>query len=99
GKSKRKMPPGCIPVVSELHGLEEWCRAPYNFAAGGTIGVSESTYRGIKNTVSKFLGFAHQFLGVPLPYLSLRLFSNQHITVNFIDFMVARAGRQHTAVE
>ncbi|GIL57134.1 hypothetical protein Vafri_12397, partial [Volvox africanus] len=99
GKSKGKMPPGCIPVVSELHGLEEWCRAPYNFAAGGTIGVSESTYRGIKNTVSKFLGFAHQFLGVPLPYLSLRLFSNQHITINFIDFMVARAGRQHTAVE
>jgi hypothetical protein len=69
--------PTTLPALNELPVFEEWATQRYNFGEGGTAGVSAETCRGLKNTVSKLLGFAHSWLGVRMPYLSMRLFSNQ----------------------
>ena len=69
--------PLAMPLTTELAPFEAWCTNAYNFSEGGALAVRTATYRGIENTVSKLLGFAHSQLGVALSYISLRLFSNQ----------------------
>lgn len=68
--------PDSIPAKREVPALEKWCCRLYNFNDRGTTGVSKSTWQGIHSTVSKFLGFAYVYEKVPMPLLSLRLFSN-----------------------
>lgn len=65
-----------IPLMAELGPLKVWCLQPFNFNEDSGGPLNESTYRGLENTVSKLVGFAYMLMGAPLPYLSLRLFSN-----------------------
>ena len=69
--------PVLAPITHQLQAFNTWCCAPYNFGQHGQRGVTLETYRGVENTVSKFLGFAYSFLEVQLQFLSLDLFTNQ----------------------
>ncbi|EFJ50959.1 hypothetical protein VOLCADRAFT_88112 [Volvox carteri f. nagariensis] len=97
-KYKGKMP-SMMPITSEIDDFEAFWTQPYNFERLGTGMVRQSTYRGLKSTVSKFLGFAHGWMKVSLTSLSLRLFSNQHLIISYMDFMVHRVCSTKADVE
>lgn len=69
--------PVLAPITHQLEAFKTWCCAPYNFGQHGQRGVTLETYRGVENTISKFLGFAYSFLEVQIQFLSLDLFTNQ----------------------
>ncbi len=82
-RSRKKVPREC-PFRTELKRYEQWCLEPLNLAAGGKPGVQPKTLRSYANVLSKYLGFAYKTMGVPLPFVSIRLITNQvkPITLN-----------------
>lgn len=75
--SPRKCLPRQCPYRAELKAYEPWCLAPMNLGEGGKAGITPKTLHGYLSTISKFLGFSYKILGVQLPFLSLRLVTNQ----------------------
>ncbi|PNH00498.1 hypothetical protein TSOC_013674 [Tetrabaena socialis] len=73
-KAKKEIPPS-TPILEEWQAFELWNTTMHDFTRQ-TAPVKHSTFKGIKDTASRFLGFARQVRQYPWDAISLRLFMN-----------------------
>ncbi|GLC61615.1 hypothetical protein PLESTB_001783200 [Pleodorina starrii] len=91
--------PNSMPFKAQLDSFKVWCQQPFNFGASGSSGVVDSTYRGIENTVSKFIGVAYLIEMIEMPLLSFHLFSNQALVARYLGLMRHRCDTNHMLAE
>ena len=89
--------PKAMPLRSELVDYEKWCKQVINFNRDKQIpSLKSNTYDDHQSTISMFMGYCYKHEGVKMQHLSLKLFTNQVLLINFMTFMVARASNdQH----
>jgi hypothetical protein len=86
-----------MPIKAQLPAYKAWCQGKMNFSRPeGVVGISNTTFEDHQQTISLFLGFCEMYQKVPMEALSLKLFSNHMLVLNWLAFCKARSSNtQH----
>lgn len=89
GNNLHLIPDG-VPIKEELAQYEAWASEPIQLdRAAGRIG--SGTYEDHLDVISRFFGFAKRWHGVPNVCLSLKLFTNQRLVLEFLNYVWQRS--------
>ena len=84
--------PNSMPIKEELKAYEPWSKDKGVLSRpDGVYAISTTTYADHQSSISCFLGYCELYQQVPRHSLSLKLFSNHMLWLNWIAFCKARS--------
>lgn len=80
----------CMPIKDQLPAYKDWCKDKMDFSRP-VQGISSTTFSDHFSTISLFLGYCQLYQHAPLEAMSLKLFSNHMLVLNWLAFGKARS--------
>jgi hypothetical protein len=86
GRNNVSKLPDSVPLKAEMSDYEQFYKTPIQLDRHSSV-VKSSTYDDHVKMISKVLGYMYRYENVPQHLISLKLFSNQELLINFMAFL------------